>query len=220
MQIDKDCLYFHSDVSLYAFACSSRKAGDEKWETSTIPHGLSHYIRTSASPLHAQIEQIAFTKKGYHYGVVPINALELESFIKQQGGSLNIGVGYAFAAMDDRLLVEPDTGIPPPLMVYKPFPMNGIPLQGVSLLFGDEFIGFLERVWRCAGVTDYGDETRQWEQQDSNALDRMATEAIGAIRHPLEWKEGVIASHYALYDPATHQWRFADLDLLRQHGTA
>ncbi|WP_262459464.1 hypothetical protein [Alloalcanivorax balearicus] len=221
MTLEEAPHYFCSDIGLYSLAFPSpKKEGNDDWKIAILPNQAPYHLRTLISPVHAHLEKMAFNQKGYPYRAVPTNILKLESFIQEQGDRLNFAVGYGFAAVGDRLLADPETGVPMTLMVYKSFPMNGIPLESTFFQFGDEFQGVLENIWKHAGVPDYGRSIEKWAQEDSHSLKKAAKKVLRSIRNSVDADEETVASHYALYDPVTHQWRFADLDLLRQHGTA
>jgi hypothetical protein len=168
------------------------------------------FISTYLSPLDAVLGSKCLTNED-HYWPINFQCVDTRHAIKENEGWLVVSVCYAYAAHNNRLVVDAQGN---PGMIYIDERFHIPPdTQHFTIQFADRVSEQINRVYDKAGLRNFGatvDEMELWTaeqiaQAEQEALDNLpATISVDKMCKSF-------FDQCALYDPESMEWVFVDV---------
>jgi len=215
-----DCPYLlHSSLRLFAMV-------HKPLDTPPMPPGATfcgdmemlcqkarreRLISTYLSPLDAVMGSRGLLFDGNFW---PINLQNVDTrTFMEQNGRLNIAINYAYAAYDDRLVVDERNH---PLMLYagESFTVPKEQWEHFSIAFSDDLVGEIEAAFVRAGLSRYAttlDEMHKWTTEEIADAEQEALSRLPSVVSIGELGENSMTQG-AIYDPESGDWMFANFE--------
>ncbi|QVN18277.1 hypothetical protein [Burkholderia pyrrocinia] len=215
-----DCPYlFHTSVRLFAMVHKpldtppmpkgATYCGDMEMLCQKAPGG--RLISTYLSPLDAVMGSRGLIGDGNFW---PINLQNIDTRkFMEQNGSLNIAINYAYAAADNRIVVNEQNE---PVMLYmgESFNVPKEQREHFSIAFSDGLVGDIERNFVRAGLSQFVatiDTMSKWSAARIADAAEEATSRIPTTVSVTDISDDAV-NQGAIYDPESGDWMLFKLD--------
>ncbi|KVZ76382.1 hypothetical protein [Burkholderia ubonensis] len=215
-----DCPYFlHTSLPVYAMVhkpidapsipAGSHYCGDMQLLCQKA-HG-ERFISTYLSPLDAVMGSRGILRGG-HFWPIDFQHVDTRTFMEQNGG-LNISINYAYAADDDRLVVD-ERGHP--LMVFTSDSFNVPPKmwEHFSIVFSDNVVEEINDAYARAGLPKFSDTLDDMRTWTAEQIADAEGEALSRIPPIVSIRDvrNLAMSQGAIYDPESGDWMFVNFE--------
>lgn len=210
-----ECPYFlHSSIKLYAMVqrldASPPDAIDPIY-SGNMQMICTHdpFICTYLSRLDAVMGSRTLTRSGDHFWPIDFRQVDTRRFMERHGRLL-VAVNYAYGASGGRLAVS-DAGHP--LMTYA-FASFDVPLEQrdhFTLRFPDSAVERIETAYLRVGLSGF---STTLDMMDAWTVEQIADAEAEALarKPPTIAVEDAAIDQYAIYDPESADWVFANFD--------